>query len=73
MMCIAANVEKTEPRTSSFELMESKQRGDFRAVEVWDISSKDLICWAYQVACGMEYLSSKQVIRTFYLITRAAL
>lgn len=30
------------------------------------ISTRDLICWAFQVARGMDYLSLKKVIRFYH-------
>jgi hypothetical protein len=38
-----------------------KYRGDFKSAEVPHVTTKDLVCWSYQVARGMEYLASRQV------------
>jgi len=40
----------------------SNMRGDYRMQEVEPLTTKDLICWAYQVSRGMDYLSSKKVM-----------
>ena len=29
------------------------------------ITTEDLVCWSYQIACGMEYLTSRKVSERF--------
>ena len=38
-----------------------RYRGDCRSGEVPSVSTRDLVCWSYQVARGMDYLASQQV------------
>lgn len=38
-----------------------QQDGDVTTSQI--ISTRDLICWAFQIARGMDYLASKNVIR----------
>ncbi|KAF4528475.1 hypothetical protein B566_EDAN015937 [Ephemera danica] len=52
----------TESSGATSEHWTPKYRGDFKAHEVPHISTKDLVCWSYQVARGMEYLASRQVV-----------
>ena len=40
----------------------SNMRGDYTAGDTAPVSSRDLLCWAYQVSRGMEYLASKKVM-----------
>lgn len=44
----------------------SNYRGDYRG-NVRPICTKDLLTWAFQVARGMEYLSSRKVRTTLLL------
>ena len=37
-------------------------RGDYEEQVVRPICTRDLICWAYQVSRGMDYLASKKVM-----------
>ena len=37
-------------------------RGDYDADTIRPIATKDLLCWAYQIAKGMEYLASQRVM-----------
>lgn len=39
----------------------SNYRGDYRG-DVKPISTHDILCWAFQVARGMEYLASRKVL-----------
>lgn len=36
-------------------------RGDYQAREVQPIRTTDLLCWAFQISRGMEYLASRKV------------
>lgn len=36
-------------------------RGDYKALDVEPIKTTDLLCWAFQIARGMEYLASRKV------------
>ncbi|XP_020711039.2 vascular endothelial growth factor receptor 1-like [Athalia rosae] len=40
----------------------SNYRGDYKEKKVRLICTQDLVCWAWQVARGMEYLSSRNVL-----------
>jgi len=40
----------------------SNMRGDYDEQTIRPISTKDLICWAYQVARGMDYIASKKIM-----------
>lgn len=37
-------------------------RGDYNTETIRPVATKDLLCWAYQVAKGMEYLDSQRVM-----------
>ena len=37
-------------------------RGDYDTETIRPIATKDLLCWAYQIAKGMEYLASQRVM-----------
>ena len=37
-------------------------RGDYDTDTIRPIATKDLLCWAYQIAKGMEYLASQRVM-----------
>ena len=39
----------------------SNMRGDYRGQDMSPVCTKDLLCWAYQITRGMEYLASKKV------------
>jgi len=36
-------------------------RGDYHHVDVRPIKTTDLLCWAFQISRGMEYLASRKV------------
>ncbi|XP_020711050.2 vascular endothelial growth factor receptor 1-like isoform X1 [Athalia rosae] len=40
----------------------SNYRGDYKEKNLKPICTQDLLCWAWQVARGMEYLSSRNVL-----------
>ena len=37
-------------------------RGDYDTETIRPIATKDLLCWAYQITRGMEYLASQRVM-----------
>lgn len=44
----------------------SNYRMDYKG-PLRDISTTDLICWSFQVARGMEYLSSRKVYKNHFI------
>lgn len=39
----------------------SNYQGDYKDENISPLCTHDLICWSFQIARGMEYLSSKKV------------
>lgn len=45
----------------------SNYRGDYREQSVKPICTQDLLCWAFQIARGMEYLASRKVNINYFM------
>ncbi|XP_046746923.1 vascular endothelial growth factor receptor 3-like [Diprion similis] len=51
----------TEPKSDEPKLR-SKYPGDYAGIHTDPIRTQDLVCWAWQVSRGMQYLSAKKVL-----------
>lgn len=51
----------TKRRSSCGSQWQDHYRGDYQAREVQPIRTTDLLCWAFQISRGMEYLASRKV------------
>jgi hypothetical protein len=56
----AGEATSTTDGSSATEHWTTKYRSDFKG-ELKRITTKDLVCWSYQVARGMQYLASRRV------------
>lgn len=56
-----ADSEETEFADEDRPAWCTNYRGDYENVNISALCTHDLICWSYQVARGMEYLSGKKV------------
>lgn len=56
----AGEATSTTDGSNATEHWTTKYRSDFKG-ELKKISTKDLVCWSYQVARGMQYLASRRV------------
>lgn len=66
----ASSPSKTSGSDDSLPPWGSNYRGDYRDELEKPICTRDLICWAFQIAGGMEYLARRKV-RTLLQIEKA--
>lgn len=51
----------TKRRSSDGSQWQDHYRGDYQFRDVSPIKTTDLLCWAFQISRGMEYLASRKV------------
>ena len=49
----------------------SNYRGDYRDLPEQPLCTRDLLCWAFQIARGMDYLARRKVLyESFFFYTK---